>query len=132
MPGNKADGGKMAVQPRRTRTRRQSRDCRAVRGLNGCAASFPTKRRPAFSADSQAHKTALWSKKEVKYIVPYFIAAQLRGIIKCGLFAPQTQKLFSKSCFPFIEDTMVNYADAPGNAVDQENILAASSAFPTD
>ena len=52
MPGNKADGAEMAVQPRRTRTRWQSRDCGAVRGLGGCTASFAAKRRPAFSADS--------------------------------------------------------------------------------
>jgi len=58
MPGDKADGAEMAVQPRRTRTRWQSRDCRAVRGLNGCAASSAAKRRPAFSADSQALNTA--------------------------------------------------------------------------
>ena len=31
MPGNKADGGKMAVQPQRTRARRQSRECREMR-----------------------------------------------------------------------------------------------------
>ena len=43
----------------------------------------------------------------------FFIAAQLRGIIKYGRVRPQTQKLFSKSCFLFLEDTMVNYADAP-------------------
>ena len=29
-----------------------------------------------------------------------------------GFFRPQTQKLFSKSYFLFLEDTMVNYADA--------------------
>ena len=58
MPGDKADGAEMAVQPRRTRTRWQSRDCGAVRGLNGCAASSAAKRRPAFSADSQALNTA--------------------------------------------------------------------------
>ena len=80
MPGDKADGAEMAVQPRRTRTRWQSRDCGAVRGLNGCAASSAAKRAdacapfgfgfaestlrfasahfPAFSADSQALNTA--------------------------------------------------------------------------
>jgi hypothetical protein len=54
MTGDKADGAQMAVQPRRTRTRWQSRDCGAVRGLCGCPASFTAKRRPAFSADLQA------------------------------------------------------------------------------
>ena len=34
------------------------------------------------------------------------------SVWKCGLFRPQTQELFSKSCFLFLEDTMVNYADA--------------------
>ena len=80
MPGDKADGAEMAVQPRRTRTRWQSRDCGAVRGLNGCDASSAAKRAdacapfgfgfaestlrfasahfPAFSADSQALNTA--------------------------------------------------------------------------
>ena len=31
MPGDKADGAEMAVQPRRTRTRWQSRDCGEMR-----------------------------------------------------------------------------------------------------
>ena len=84
MPGNKADGAEMAVQPRRTRTRWQSRDCGAVRGLNGCAASSAAKRRPAFSADSQAlhtiHLQAIFqlSQNENQHFTLY-----LRG---CGDF----------------------------------------------
>ena len=57
MPGSKADGARMAVQPRRTRRRRQSLDCRARRGQGGCAASRGPQRRPAFPADSPAQGT---------------------------------------------------------------------------
>ena len=57
MPGNKADGAVMVLQTRRTRHRRQSNDCRAWRGQSECGASIAAKRRPAFSADSQAQHT---------------------------------------------------------------------------
>ena len=56
MPGSKADGARMAVQPRKTRRRRQSLDCRAWRGQGGCAARRGPQRRPAFPADSQARE----------------------------------------------------------------------------
>ena len=56
MPGTKADGARMAVQPRRARPRRQSRDCRAGRAQGGCPASHAPRRRPAFPADSQARQ----------------------------------------------------------------------------
>ena len=63
MPGNKADGAVMVLQARRTRHRRQSNDCREWRGQSECGASIAAKRRPAFSADSQAQHTytALYS-----------------------------------------------------------------------
>ena len=57
MPGNKADGAVMVLQTRRTRHRRQSNDWRVWRGQSECGASIAAKRRPAFSADSQAQHT---------------------------------------------------------------------------